>query len=95
MPADLAVDELALAGVEAGAHLEAELAARASTIAQAQRMARAGPSKAAKKPSPAVSISRPRKRASSRADHRVMALEESRQARSPSSAARRWSRRCR
>jgi len=35
-----------------------------SLIARAHRIARAGPSKLAKNPSPAVSISRPRKRAS-------------------------------
>src|SRR5207247_2339743 len=37
-----------------------------SRMAQAQRMARAGPSKAARKPSPVVLTSRPRKRVSSR-----------------------------
>ena len=42
----------------------------------AQRTARAGPSKVARKPSPAVSISRPRKRASSRRTDRVVALEQ-------------------
>lgn len=38
----------------------------ASRMAQAHRMARAGPSKVAKKPSPAVSTSVPRNRSSSR-----------------------------
>src|SRR5438552_10313625 len=37
-----------------------------SRMAQAQRMARAGPSKVARKPSPVVLTSRPRKRVSSR-----------------------------
>ena len=45
-------------------------------IACAQRIARAGPSNEAKKPSPAVSSSRPRKRASWRAHDGVVPLEQ-------------------
>jgi hypothetical protein len=52
--AGLAVDQLALPGVQTGAYLQSEL-----TQALADRTR-------AKKPSPAVSISRPRKRPSSR-----------------------------
>ncbi len=65
MPRDLALDELALARVDAGADLEAELADAVDDRAGAQRIARAGPSNVAKKPSPAVSSSSPRKRTSS------------------------------
>jgi hypothetical protein len=54
----LAVDELAFARVQACAYIEAEL--------DAQRIARAGPSKEAKNPSPSVSTSTPRKRSSCR-----------------------------
>ena len=50
--------------------------ATASTIACAQRIARAGPSNVAKNPSPAVSTSRPSKRASSRRTDRVVLLEQ-------------------
>ena len=42
-----------------------ELAAAESLMAQAQRIARAGPSKLANTPSPVVFMSRPRKRSSS------------------------------
>ena len=48
----------------------------ASAIARAHRIARAGPSKVARKPSPAVSTSRPRKRASCAPHERVVALEQ-------------------
>ena len=71
---DFAVGEFALAGVQAGADVEADLR-RVSTIAQAQRIARAGPSKEAKKPSPAVSTSWPRKRPSCCADELVVLFE--------------------
>ena len=47
-----------------------------STSACAQRMARAGPSKVAKKPSPAVSRSSPRKRVSSSADDSMVTLKQ-------------------
>ena len=57
---ELVADDLALAGVDACADLEPELRARRRPIARAQRIARAGPSKLARNPSPAVSISRPR-----------------------------------
>ena len=52
----------------AGVHTrpDVEPAPRASRIATADLMARAGPSKSAKKPSPAVSTSTPPKSASSR-----------------------------
>ena len=59
---NLAVGDLALTGVQPGPNLDVELAERV----EAARTARAGPSKAAKNPSPAVSSSRPWKRASSR-----------------------------
>ena len=61
IPATLPSDELTLARVESCAKVETGLA-NPSTIAFAQWIARAGPSKLAKKPSPAVSISMPRKR---------------------------------
>ena len=57
--------ELDLAGVDAGADLEPERPNARPPIALAQRTARAGPSNVARKPSPAVSTSRPRKRSSS------------------------------
>jgi hypothetical protein len=65
-PTHLALELLALAGVQAGANLEAEVAHRVDDRARAQRIARAGPSKLAKKPSPAVSSSFPWNRASCR-----------------------------
>jgi hypothetical protein len=49
--------------VDPGSDLEAEMPT-ASRIADAQRIARAGASNEAKKPSPAVSCSKPRKRVS-------------------------------
>ena len=55
----------------------------ASTTDRAQEIARAGPSKVAKKPSPAVSSSWPRKRASSRRTRTWWSCRRSRQARSP------------
>ena len=58
-----------------------------STAASAQRIARAGPSKLARKPSPAVSISLPRKRSSWRRTAAWCASSSSRQRRSPSSVA--------
>jgi hypothetical protein len=61
----LAVDELAFARVQACAYIKAELA-HGGVIADAQRIARAGPSKEAKNPSPSVSTSTPRKRSSCR-----------------------------
>ncbi len=61
----------------------------ASVIAMAQRTARAGPSNEAKKPSPAVSISTPRYRASSLRTVAWCRNTTSRQRRSPCSAARR------
>ena len=64
-PSDLAVDDLALTGMQAGADLEAELAhALGDRVGTADRAC--GPSKRAKKPSPAASSSAPRKRTSSR-----------------------------
>jgi hypothetical protein len=56
---DLLVGALALAGMDAGADLESE---RGDGVSDrlAQWIARMGPLKVAKKPSPAVSISRPR-----------------------------------
>ena len=62
-------------GVHAGADVEPE-PANGSTAASAQRIARAGPSKLARKPSPAVSISRPRKRSSCAAHGGVVRLEQ-------------------
>jgi hypothetical protein len=60
---DLAVEELTFAGMDA-ARISRPSSCMSSPIANAQRMARAGPSKLAKNPSPAVSSSRPRKRTS-------------------------------
>jgi hypothetical protein len=59
-----------------------------STTAQAQRIARAGPSKLATKPSPVVFTSLPRKRVSCRRTAASCEASSSRQARSPSAAAR-------
>jgi hypothetical protein len=64
-PRHLSVDELALAGMDSDRTLTRS-SLTSPTIDFAQRIARAGPSNAAKKPSPAVSISRPRALASSR-----------------------------
>ena len=50
---------VALAGVDAGTDLDAQLHERASLIARAARMAFAGPSNTARKPSPSVLIGRP------------------------------------
>jgi len=61
--AELLAHPLALAGVNARSDFDPEWTA--SMAAAAQRIARAGPSKLVKKPSPAVSSSRPRKRVSS------------------------------
>ena len=61
----------------------------ASIAAWAQRIARAGPSKVAKKPSPAVSRSCPRKWASWRRTEAWWRASRSRQARSPRSVASR------
>ena len=73
--AELVADHLALARVQPGAD---SMPSRrtSSRTARAQRTARAGPSKAARKPSPAVSISRPRKRSSSRRTSAVVRLEQ-------------------
>ena len=65
-PRDLALVELALARVCTPARSSSPIPRTLSTTACAQRIARAGPSKVAKKPSPAVSFSSPRNRASSR-----------------------------
>ena len=62
-PGYLATHKLALAHVQADSHLEVEVTTE-FTIEQAQRIARAGPSKLAKKPSPTVFTSAPRKRTS-------------------------------
>ena len=51
--------DLDLAGVQADTNVEMEVEA-ASRMAHAQRMARAGPSNVARKPSPVVFTSRPR-----------------------------------
>src|SRR5215210_40764 len=59
-----------------------------STSACAHRIARAGPSKLAKNPSPAVSFSSPRNRLSSRRTRAWWRSSRSRHAASPSSAAR-------
>ena len=75
IPAIFVVDELALAGVQAGANLEASSRTDVA-IARAHRIARAGPSNAAKNPSPAVSTSRPRKRVELAPDDGVMPLDE-------------------
>jgi hypothetical protein len=83
--ADLAVHELALTGVEAGAYIDAELAHALRD--RTQRIARVGPSKLAKNPSPAVSSSWPRKRASSLRTRLWWPAISSDQRRSPSSAA--------
>ncbi len=58
-PGDVVAGQLDLARVEAGAHLEADRAHRVAQLA-AQRIARPGPSKVARKPSPSVFTSRPR-----------------------------------
>ena len=76
MPGELVAGDLALAGVQAGADLEPEPRDGVRSSACAQRIARAGPSKVARKPSPAVSTSRPRKRASCAPDRRVVRLEQ-------------------
>ena len=55
----LVPDNLDLARMQAAANRDPE-PANASSTATAQRIARAGPSKDARNPSPAVSISRPR-----------------------------------
>ena len=68
---DGVADNLALTRVESGARTSMPSGSTASWMARAQRMARAGPSNVARKPSPAVLTSRPRKRASS---FRTMAL---------------------
>jgi hypothetical protein len=57
-PGDLVSKELAFAGVHARSDLEAERPTPL-TAADAQRIARAGPSNVARNPSPAVSTSRP------------------------------------
>jgi hypothetical protein len=67
---DLVAERLALAGVQTCSDDDSEARGAESRIASAQRMARAGPSNAAKKPSPAVSISRPRKRVTSQRHER-------------------------
>ena len=74
--ADLRAVELALAGVDARRGSRRRAAGRHRRIASAQRTARAGPSKVARKPSPAVSTSRPRKRSSSRRTAASWALEQ-------------------
>jgi hypothetical protein len=63
--ADVLALHLDLARVHTAADLQTERR-RAVTIALAHRTARAGPSKVARKPSPSVLISRPRKRSISR-----------------------------
>ena len=74
-PADLAIDDLALAGVDPGPDLDAKVADTLKLISRAQRIARAGPSKVASSPSPAVSFSTPRH--SARVPRtRVVALHE-------------------
>ena len=70
------------------ARISSPSSATAASMACAQRMARAGPSKVVKKPSPAVSRSSPRNRASSRRTTAWCACRRFRQALSPSSAAR-------
>src|SRR5262245_29466796 len=57
-------------------------------MATAQRIARAGPSKVARKPSPAVSISRPRNRSSSRRTAERWRSSRFAQLRSPSARTR-------
>jgi hypothetical protein len=59
-PDHLVTRKFAFAGVQSGAYLSPNPWTR-SRIEQAHRIARAGPSKVASKPSPAVSTSRPRK----------------------------------
>ena len=73
IPRELAVHDLAFAGVQAA---PGRARRRARRDASAQRIARAGPSKLAKNPSPAVSISRPRNRANSSAHGAVVKLQE-------------------
>ena len=62
---DLVAHHFALPGMYPGANFKAE-GTHCPEIAHAHRTARAGPSKVAKNPSPAVSISRPRNCCSSR-----------------------------
>ena len=76
MPRDVVAGQLDLAGVDAGAEARVRAARRRRATASAKRIARAGPSKVARKPSPAVSTSRPRKRSSSRGQRCVVPLEE-------------------
>jgi hypothetical protein len=64
-PAHVFTHDLAFSRVEACSDLEPQRL-DATRYGQAQRIARAGPSKAAKKQSPAVLIARPRKRPISR-----------------------------
>ena len=70
MPPTLPADLLDLADVDAGADLDAQLADLAGDLERALDR-RGGRSKIAKKPSPAVSISRPPWRAQRGADARV------------------------
>ena len=63
--ADVVTHQLAFAGVDARAHVDAKLFDADARSQAPQRTARAGPSNVARKPSPAVLVSLPRKRASS------------------------------
>jgi hypothetical protein len=87
-PGDLALVELALADVDSDRASRPSVRTP-STIACAARIARAVPSKVAKNPSPAVSRSWPRNRASSRRTIAWWRASRSRQARSPTRTA--WS----
>jgi hypothetical protein len=81
-PTDVVTANLALAGVQPGTHLDAERLHRVA-IAMTQRIARCGPSNIARKPSPDVFTSRPRKRASCDRTTASFASSNACQSRSP------------
>jgi len=74
-PRNIAVLDVDLSGMAPAAHLNAE---RANLLddGRGARTARAGPSKVARKPSPKVLTSRPRKRANC-SDDIILAIEDS------------------
>ena len=86
-PAQLAARHLAFTGVNTGPDPKPEPGSP-STIADAQRIALAGPSKCARKPSPALSTSRPRWRTSSRRISELCDSISARQRLSPNPGAR-------
>jgi hypothetical protein len=83
-PADVAVAELNLAGVQPRPELDADASQLISERAAAQRIARPGPSKVASIPSPVVLISWPPNSSTSRRATSSWTLSSSRQRRSPS-----------